>query len=299
MDNKKDKMKICLLVIYNHRYDKNISTIEKIYYDKFKYIYHIIPFYNGNKNNVITVYESSYYFQGYISQAYQHIKNKGFTHFFIIADDMLINPHLNENNLFDKIGINEYDVYFPNFRSLNNSPNWIWKKQALNWKITHPGVEIQDILPKAETVKKIFREKGYPLDEIEDGYKPISWKRKIFNFIFRKKKEKEYIQLPYPLLCGYSDIMIIPSTLMDTFCLYCGAFAATNLFVENAIPTTLAIIAPQIKFDNNCKLKYGAMWTDKDSNFLQKYNFSLSELINNFPKEKLFLHPIKLSKWKL
>lgn len=292
-------MKICLFVIYNHRYDKNISTIEKIYCNNFKYIYHIIPFYNGKKDNVIPVYESSYYFQGYISQAYQHLKNKDFSHYFIIADDMLINPALNDNNLFEKIGINESDVYFPNFRSLNNSPNWIWKQQALNWKINQAGVEVQNILPKAEIVKNIFREKGYPLDKIEDGYKPISWKRKIYNFIFRKKKEKRYIELDYPLLCGYSDIMILPSSLMDTFCQYSGAFAATNLFVENAIPTTLAIIAPQIKFDINCKLKYGAMWTEEDSNFLKKYDFSLSELINNFPKEKLFLHPIKLSKWKL
>lgn len=92
--------------------------------------------------------------------------------------------------------------------------------------------------------------------------------------------------------------MIIPSFLMDKFCLYCGIFAATNLFVENAVPTTLAIIANKIKFNKDCILKYGAMWTNEDKAFLEKFNCNLQELINNFPKDKLFLHPIKFSKWK-
>ena len=293
MDNK-----ICLLVIYNHRYDKNIQTIEKLYSNKFDNIYHIVPFYDGTEANVIAVYESSYYFQGYISQAYQHIKNKGYTHYFIIADDLILNPSVTQDNMFEKIGIDRDDVYFTNFRSLNTPPDWIWKKQALNWRIDQPGVEITNVLPTSATVKKIFKEKGYPLEIIEDENTPISWKRRIYNIIFRKKRQK-YIELDYPLLSGYSDILIVPSNLMEKFCLYCGAFAATKLFVENAIPTSLAIIAPKIKFSKDCKLKYGAMWTKEDQQFLEKYQNDLNKLINDFPKEKLYLHPIKLSKWKL
>jgi len=292
------KNKICLLVIYNHRYDKNISVVEQLYCKKFDNIFHIIPFYDGNKDNVIAVYESSYYFQGYIAQAYQHLKKNGFTHYFIIADDLILNPIVSQETLFETIGLNEDEVYFPNFRSLNIPSDWIWKKQALNWKIHQPGVEIQNILPKAEIVKEIFLTKGYPLEKIEDGYKTISWKRKLYNKLFGIKREKKYINLDYPLLSGYSDIIIIPSNLMERFCLYCGAFAATKLFVENAIPTTLAIIAPKIKFNKDCKLKYGALWTSEERNSLQKFNYNLNELIKDFPKEKLFLHPIKLSKWK-
>lgn len=152
-------MNICLLVIYNHRYTNNIPTIEKLYKHKFKNLYHIIPFYEGDNKNVIPVYESSYYFQGYISQAYQHIKDKGYSHYFIIADDMLINPCINDNNLFTKIGIDDDEVYFPNFRSLNIPPNWIWKSKALNWTLNQPGIEVQSILPKADEVKSIFKKK--------------------------------------------------------------------------------------------------------------------------------------------
>lgn len=64
--------KLALMVIYNHRFDKNIELIEKLYSPSFSNIFHIIPFYDGNKENVIPVYESSYQFEGYISQAYTH-----------------------------------------------------------------------------------------------------------------------------------------------------------------------------------------------------------------------------------
>ena len=94
--------KIAVLIIYNHHYVKNIPLIEKLYKGKFSHIYHIMPFYNGNEKNIISVYESSFRFQSYISQAYQKIKEMDFTHYFIVADDMLLNPDLTESNLFKK-----------------------------------------------------------------------------------------------------------------------------------------------------------------------------------------------------
>ena len=107
--------KIALLVVYNHRFDKNIPVIERMYRDRFTYIYHIMPFYDGKKENVIPVYENSYYYEGYIAQAYFCLKDKGFTHFFTIADDMIINPSINENSLFEVTGIPDDYCYIPGF----------------------------------------------------------------------------------------------------------------------------------------------------------------------------------------
>jgi len=58
-------MKAALILIYNHRYDKNIEILEKIYSKRFSVIFHLVPFYDGNRDNVIPVYENSYYFEGY------------------------------------------------------------------------------------------------------------------------------------------------------------------------------------------------------------------------------------------
>lgn len=55
--------KVALLVIYNHRYDKNIVRVKQIYAKRFSYIYHVMPFYDGNDLDVIPVFESSYCFQ--------------------------------------------------------------------------------------------------------------------------------------------------------------------------------------------------------------------------------------------
>lgn len=73
--------KIALLIIYNHRYDANIGRLEEMYKGRFQYIFHIVPFYDGNVKNVIPVYEHSHYFSGYIAQAWPHLKDNGFTHF--------------------------------------------------------------------------------------------------------------------------------------------------------------------------------------------------------------------------
>lgn len=69
--------KVALLVVYNHRYDKNIARMRELYAKRFSHIYHIMPFYDGQKQDVIPVYESSYCFSGYLSQAYTHIGDKG------------------------------------------------------------------------------------------------------------------------------------------------------------------------------------------------------------------------------
>ena len=84
--------KTALLVIYNHRFDTNISRINKLYSHRFSNVFHIMPFYDGKEPNVIPVFDSSYCFSGYIAQAYSHLRTLGFTHFFIIADDLILNP---------------------------------------------------------------------------------------------------------------------------------------------------------------------------------------------------------------
>ena len=51
---------VALVVIYNHRYDGNISIVEDLYRERFREIFHLVPFYDGDRPNVIPVYESSF-----------------------------------------------------------------------------------------------------------------------------------------------------------------------------------------------------------------------------------------------
>ena len=69
---------IALIIIYNHRYDSNVSILEGIYKERFSDIFHLMPFYDGDKPNVIPVYENSRYFQGYIAQGFRNFFNESF-----------------------------------------------------------------------------------------------------------------------------------------------------------------------------------------------------------------------------
>lgn len=96
--------KTCLVIIFNHRYDKNISKLRRIYGERFSDIKFLMPFYDGDDADVIPVYESSYQFQGFLVQAYEKLKNISCTHYLFIADDLIINPKFTENNFADSIG---------------------------------------------------------------------------------------------------------------------------------------------------------------------------------------------------
>ncbi len=216
-------MKTALLVIYNHRYDKNIPRIEEMYRGRFTHVFHIVPFYDGGLPNVLPVYESSFRFQGYLSQACTHLRGKGFTHFFVVADDMLLNPRLTD---------------------------------------PHP------------------------------------------KFLLRYLRNLRRRRLSYPLVSGYSDLLILPAGVMDRFCLYCGVFAATGLFVELAIPTALVLASERILTAADTRLGGTPMWPDHKTKihpadaFHAAHRGNLAGLMEAFPRKALFLHPIKLSKWK-
>ena len=78
---------------------------------------------------------------------------------------------------------------------------------------------------------------------------------------------------------------------MPKFANYCGAFAASKLFVEIAIPTSMVLAANKLKIGQNEPTVNNT--TNKG---IEKFNYSLEALLDNFPKCQ-YLHPIKLSKW--
>jgi hypothetical protein len=289
--------KVALLVIYNHRFDRNIPIVQKLYSKRFSNIYHIVPFFDGvvEDASVIPVYESSYNFQGYISQAYTHIKGKGFTHYLIIADDMIINPKVDENSIWDVVGIGMDECFVPAslkiFQKMKSYWSPIW--DALTYKVVVNGVEIKNILPSKEFAEKRFHYYNIPTSPI-----PFSvLLRHYQNYVLCIKKIPWKRHLDYPLVGCYSDTLFITDEAMDDFCTYCGAFAATNLFVEVAVPTALILSSDKVKFDEEINLHYGAYWPNTIHE-LDRYNYNLEALMNNFPEEKFFIHPVKLSKWK-
>ena len=309
---------IALAIIYNHRFDKNIPILDDIYKDRFSHVFHIVPFYDGDKENVIPVYEHSFYFQGYIAQASRELKSKGdFEHFMFVGDDVLLHPDLNEHNYKDFFKIGAEDTFITFIRDLvetGEKSDLFIMHLAMYFKLPDrpgTGLEITDQLPSyIEAVKK-FEEKGFEEPYLLPKHvyalpKRTDFKKTIFGEYFYRKRFKEVtrllaqdkVKLTFPIINGFSDLLILPKTDFDKFSQYCGLFAAARLFVEYAIPTIMILVCKKIVTEADLDKKSLLLWNDDREKFQQKYEASFNKIFNNFPKDTLYVHPVKLSKWK-
>jgi len=302
--------KVALIIIYNHQYNKNIDILEQIYKDRFSNIYHLVPFYNGEKQNVIPVYECSYYFQGYLSQGFKSYFKEDYTHYFFVADDLLLNPIINEINYSEHLKLNSNTCFIPGFITLHARSEW-WMRvgDAFRWSIDFSGVEAKNQLPDYEKALKKFQQFDLTIkplrfnqiwktpSSMKDFCKIIFRDRRYFLYYLKNKFTKKGYSLSYPIVGSYSDIFVVSSESIKLFCHYCGVFAATKLFVEVALPTSLVLSAKEIVTENDLKLQGKALWTKEQHQELEKYENSLKQLLVKFPTNYLYLHPIKLSKW--
>jgi len=302
--------RVALIIIFNHRYDKNIEVLEKMYGSRFSNIFFIVPFYDGTKSNIIPVYEHSYRFQGYITQAFDKFFNEKFEHYFFIGDDLILNPVINENNYREHLNLTAKDSFLSEIITLHERPEneyWPRIKQAYDYNPKLPGCEITNELPSYDEAIELFKNAGQsvnPLtfqqiyDKKRFSLTGLTQKGYLKHLLRQTKHNKTAFKLKYPLVGAYSDILVVSNVAIKKFARYCGIFAASNLFVEIAIPTALILSTPDIKLEKDIKLQGRALWTEKDLEILTPYSNILANLTNSFPENYLYIHPVKLSKWK-
>lgn len=309
---------VALVFIFNHRYDRNIPILEEIYKDRFSHIFHIVPFYEGDKENVITVYEHSFYFQGYIAQASKTLQSKGdFDHFLFVGDDLLLHPDVNENNYKDFFKIGAEDTFITFIRSLaetgDSGVDLFIMHLAMYFKFPDKpgsGLEIMNEIPTYEEALAKFKEKGFdePFIRPEHVYRPTKrtdFKKGPIGEYFYRKRVKEVeellkqdkVKVSFPMVNGFSDLLILPKADFGKFARLCGLFAAARMFVEYAIPTIMLIVCKKIVTQEDLDKKAVLLWDDERVKFEEKYHSSFNKLFENFPDDMLYVHPIKLSKW--
>lgn len=290
---------VALVIIYNHRYDKNIARLEEFYKDKFSHIFHLMPFYDGDKDNVIPVYENSYYFQGYIAQAYKWMKQAGdFDHYIFIGDDLLLNPEINMDNYMEHLKLTKKDSFFPRFEEVSDKVKWLRSRRALDFSTNQAGLEIAKELPTKKDIVTQFKEHNMEEPYIKG---PKSIKPFLHYLKYRIRVKKLFagkVFLEHPIIIGYSDMSVVDKFSMKRFVHYCGVFSAGKLFVEVALPTAMLMACKKIKTEDDIDKKGLVLWRNDRVLFDDKYKNSLGELLSNFPPNTLFVHPVKLSQWK-
>ena len=294
---------ICLTFIFNHQYEKNIPKLREIYGDRFSTIRYLSPFstYNGDQE-VIPVYETSINFQGYIAQVYKQLP-KNYEYYIFCADDLLLNPDFNENNIIDKLDcvkssyikylnpVWEHSFAWHKFEECNNYP----KKEC--------NVDYQSLLPSRVELLDKYNEfsveyNNISLKNFRGIYdKSITWERIWSGLKYLiKTKYKRYVHLP--LIEGYSDFIIVPSQSLKIFCHYCGIFSAMNIWVDAAIATALVLSSEKIRTEKDHSYKGIEIWNE-DELRLRTANskYKLDQIAKLFNKDEFYIHPIKLSKY--
>lgn len=185
---------ICLVVVYNHRYENNISKIEEIYKNRFSHIYHLVPFYSGDKDNVIPVFSSSCYFEGSIAQGYRLYAKDKFTYYVFIADDLFLNPCFTENNIIEELNLSPTSGYIKNLSPLSSIYFlWVYLTKIFE-AFRGEGVEYSREIPSKEKAVEKFTKLGIDYTKYYFSYNNLKhWDGsiKISDFVTHKGFWKE------------------------------------------------------------------------------------------------------------
>lgn len=306
--------KTCLVVIFNHRFDKNLPLLRKIYGSRFSNIRFLMPFYDGADSDVIPVYESSYQFQGYLIQAYEKLKDIPCSHYLFIGDDLIINPNFDELNFIPSSKMYDKKFLSAEFTPLN-SPN-----KFKRWSIVDSSKPFynrytswqESLYSYDEAMAKFNDFFGAKYKEIYEADffgnpnepggnivgkwdNPEEFLKMVSHFIGTNKSS---FNIPYPMAHqgGVADIFCVSKESLFALSRLCGIFSAMKLFVEIALPTAVVLLFKRNEVEF---IKYGLwLWKDKRTAFENYYDKDFSRLYSEW-NEKLFcIHPVKLSRWK-
>jgi hypothetical protein len=296
---------VCLVFIHNHRYDANIGKLEEIYAPRFPHRFHLVPFYQGSQSNVISVYESSVCFQGFVAQAARVLQQREFAHYVFVADDLVLNPGLNAGNLIGQLGL-DADC---GFIKRADSFNFAWQHLVPSMvALAGPATNWATEVPSFAEAATALRARGFAVDRI--GLKHfahgISFKhlaQLIYYLLLRIRQRRkrpglDWRGFPYPMVCAYSDFFVVPGCAMTKFSAWNGVFAAAGLFAELSIPTTLLLACPRVRFEADTSWRGREVWGEDIPIFEQEHRLQLAELFRTFPARQLYVHPVKLSRWQ-
>jgi hypothetical protein len=299
-----------------------------MYQDRFAYVVQIMPFYSGSDRDVIHVFGNSFQFHGYIAQARAALQALDCDRFLFIGDDLILNPKLNEQTISSMMKLEPDDCFYPGFHDVSVVDYLRGTMEAHNFDLPPAGIddELLKRLPTKEEALLILQGKGLmksmSLSRVKP-YFPLFKKPMIANLFQNYKTLRarawhvgnalRYKLKPrmasYPVVFGYSDIFSVPKSRFCTFCDTLEIFASIRMFVELAIPTALALTDWNIVQESDLGLKPLNVWFPLNP----KLFHSKLEIINNleastkkciknlaafFPSDYLYMHPVKLSKWK-
>lgn len=306
-----------LVFVFNHKFEKNIARLEEYYGERFSSRTYLMPFSSLTDPKVVSVVENGRTFSGHIAQGKHAYCQPDVSHYVFLADDLILNPKLNEESLIDQLELTASSGYTKSMVSADSIrfhwPHSITAKRALE----KPFFDFESELPDAVAAEKKIRSLGLSLERPWPRTRQdLRWMLVTFPFVMSSLWLPNLLSIgvasKYPLVSGYSDFVIVPCDAVEKFAHYCGVFAAMDIFAEIAVPTALALACKDIRtelplgahfMDNprtnqERRWKGIELWVKEIEQFAVSRGYNWAELIGEFPEDALYVHPIKLSQWR-
>ena len=160
-------LNVSLIFVHNHRFEQNLARLDKLFGDRFHDIQHLVPFYRGPAKNVISVYESSHRFENFFAQGFPRFCKAGSSHYLFCADDMIINPQLNESNLCAELGLEKGSGYIKYLEPITAAPfRWAHTAGALSALAGNNGTNWKAELPDEQTARDRLAAHGLKMGEL-------------------------------------------------------------------------------------------------------------------------------------
>ena len=293
---------ICLSIVFNHQFEQNIPKLKRLYDKRFSTIRYLSPFSKTDDKEIIPIHEKSVHFQGYFAQAYRHLP-KECEYYVFCGDDLILNPCLNEGNLINTLNCDD-SAYIKYLNPIwEHSFAWHKFEECNRFTENEFTIPYQNLLPSRNDLLKIYENHGLYYRNLGfHNFKGIKEKIITTNRIksgisfFLRNRNKRFIN--YPLVEGYSDLIVVPQAHLELFCHYCGIFAAMNLWVDAAVATALILSGSEIRTEKDSKCSGTEYWKGEEIiNRLKSTNSKLSKIGEIFKEDELYIHPIKLSSY--
>lgn len=258
---------------------------------------------------------SSHQFHGYLIQAYERLKNIPCTHFLFIGDDLIINPDFDETNFVARTNMHGKKFLTTGISPLNKPNGFRWHWTADSSKPFYDGAASwRESIYSYDAALAKFNEffgakypETYDADFFGKPYAPggnvfgqwnnIEEFSAMVNLFVRLNGNS--LKIPYPMAHGYSDIFCVERGSLFEFSRLCGIFLAMNMFVEIAIPTAAVLTYKRndvTLFPENSRQ---VLWGGNKARFMNKYGKDFNRLYNEWDAQIAFVHPVKLSMWKM
>ena len=298
--------KTALIIIFNHRFDRNLPILRTIYAGRFDEIRFLVPFYDGPDEDVIPVYRGSHEFQGFVWDGIEKLRNLQCDTYVFAGDDLILNPALDARALPHILGLGPEEGYIKEMVPLSEiSYTWLhtlpameaFRDKAMNW---------QEFLPNSAAAFDSMRRHELRFSSLSAKILwPLRFRnrgdiRQLIYTIRHLLRGRSIRELPYPLVKAYADFFVVPGSRLETFAKYCGVFAAMKLHAEVATGVALGLSCPRLRTENDLAWKGCEIWNAQEREELEtRYQKRLPELFASFPAQRLYIHPVKLSGWNL